>query len=215
MTFNSFIEDLIKLLNRPLPGEAAQFLMAPEGRIERSREALKYAKPRLSSVLILLFPDNEQILFPLILRPSYPGVHSGQVSFPGGKKEEHEEIRDTALRETEEELGIKKNSVNVLGNLTEIYIPPSNYLVKPFIGYVEARPAFIPEKKEVEKIIEADMVELIKNANVREHTFLNSRGSQMQFPYYDINEYKVWGATAMILSEFIQLFKQNEENQTT
>ena len=128
--FQNFINKLEERLKNPLPGTGAFLKMASEIRLEELQSSYDTSKAIQSSVLILLFPENKSVKIILILRQQYEGVHSGQVSFPGGRKEKDDKtLIETALRESEEEVGIDADKVMVIGNLTEIYIPPSNFLV--------------------------------------------------------------------------------------
>jgi len=161
----------------------------------------------LSSVLILIYPDKDILKTVFILRQTYDGVHSGQVSFPGGRKEDSDDsLIDTALRESNEEVNIDPEKVQVLGVLSEMYIPPSNYLVLPVVGYQDSPPDFIPEKSEVAEIIETNLSFLFDQNLVKE-TLLDVRGYKIQAPYYDVDGHIVWGATAMILSELKEVIE--------
>jgi len=161
MDFPGFIIALEHRLQRPLPGRAAQLRMTSLARLHRLLNGSVPDDARLSSVLILLYPDHEAIAFPLMLRPEYRGVHSGQISLPGGKSEETDEsIVYTALREAREEIGIDAGQVQVIGRLTEMYIPPSNFLVTPVVGFLPVRPVFRPDPGEVVRILEATLGEL-------------------------------------------------------
>ena len=159
--FDKFIERLGAELMKPLPGIEAQLKMAPAFRQRLSQTRIEAKDPKESAVLILLFPTQNSIHTVLILRPSYAGVHSGQIGFPGGKLERDEDPMHASLREAEEEIGIDRGSVTVIGRLTQLYIPPSNFLVHPFIGYCQKRPGFVAAKNEVEKIIEVGINELL------------------------------------------------------
>ena len=142
----------------PLPGEKSQYKMAPFERPIKEEAMKQSSKPKLSAVLCLFYPKSNQVSFALILRNSYKGTHSAQVSFPGGKKEETDEsMMHTALRETEEEIGVPAKNINIIGELSEIYIPPSGFLVSPYVGFVSTNPKFIPDKIEVNSIIETPL----------------------------------------------------------
>jgi len=151
-------------LSLPLPGRDAQLRMA---HAERKINLARYKVPqdaRWGGVLILLYEDQDEIKFPLILRPDYDGVHSGQVAFPGGRFEPPDEnIINTALRETAEEIGIHPGDVQLIGALTELYIPPSNFLVHPHVGMLSYKPGFFPDPKEVVKVIEVSMDDLLND----------------------------------------------------
>jgi len=199
--FRPFIDQLKKRLQEPLPGEDIQFAMAPLAR-ERIREIPKENyHPRKSAVLILLFPANNSVQTVLIERPVYEGVHSGQIAFPGGRFEDTDaDLQQTALRETFEEVGVQPGSIEILGRLTDLYISPSNFLVSPFIGYTAAIPDFIPDAREVQSIIITDLFSMgAMEKGVK--TITHSSGFKIKTPYYEIEGFTVWGATAMMISE--------------
>lgn len=197
-----FIERLNNRLQKALPGEEKQFLMAPLSRQRIKDIPPETYNPKKSAVLILLFPLNNSIRTVLIQRPDYEGVHSGQVAFPGGKfEEEDEELVTTALRETAEEIGVKDDEIKILGKLTELYISPSNYLVTPFVGYLNKIPAFNPNELEVRKIIVVDL-DLLSDISIQGiKTIQHSNGKKIKTPCYEVEGLIVWGATAMIISE--------------
>lgn len=200
--FVKFIEQLKVRFQKPLPGEEAQFLMAPftRQRIQHI-DPLSY-NPRKSAVLILLFPVEQSIHTLLIQRPVYEGVHSGQVAFPGGKFEETDiDLSHTALRETFEEVGAPTNDIEIIGKLTDLYINPSNFLVSPFIGFVSKQPDFIMDAYEVQKIISVDLFNLNDKGIKSEKTITHSNSYKIKTPYYEIEGLTVWGATAMMISE--------------
>lgn len=198
-----FISNLKEQLNsHPLPGEDVQFLMAPITRQKMNLQQLDTYLPRKSAVLILLYPNGNSINTILIQRPVYNGVHSGQIAFPGGKFEENDlYLENTALREANEEIGINTNSIQLLGSLTDVYISPSNFLVKPFIGFVHELSDLKADSYEVSQIIHSDLFSLnnerIKGIKTIEH----SNGFKIKTPYYEVEGFTVWGATAMIISE--------------
>ena len=204
---HSFIEQLKVKLREPLPGQDAQLLMVP-GKVTALR---KYNSlplnntPKKSAVLILLYPNQSGISTVLIERAVYPGIHSGQIAFPGGKAEESDpDLKYTALRETYEEIGVPINKVEVLGNLTDVYINPSNYLVTPYIGYYNGLPDFVRNEREVQKIITIDILNrqnVIKSAK----KIMHSNGLSLNTPFYSIDGFTIWGATAMMMSELIVL----------
>ena len=202
ITFRSFISSLKSRLEKELPGEDAQFLMAPFSR-ERVREIPKENYfPKKSAVLILLFPHENSIHTILIQRPEYPGVHSGQIAFPGGKFEEGDvELDQTALREASEEIGIDTKNVEIIGCLTDLYINPSNFLVRPYVAFTKERPRLVRDVREVQKIIEVDLF-LLNDKSIRsEKSILHSNGIKVKTPYYEIEGLTIWGATAMMISE--------------
>jgi len=207
--FNTFIEHLKQDLAKPLPGREAQFLMEPVSRRIELEKQKNRANAKLSGVLILLYPKNEKICTVLIKRPVYDGVHSGQIAFPGGKKEDNDiDLIQTALRETEEEIGVNNNIINVIGELTQLYIPPSNFNVQPIIAFTNSRPNFILDKNEVERILEIDIEEFINPENIIHKKILSRNNMQLSVICYFIQNEIIWGASAMILSEFVEILKK-------
>jgi 8-oxo-dGTP pyrophosphatase MutT (NUDIX family) len=189
-----------KVVSEGLPGERAQREMAPDFRGEFSHPG----DPVVAAVLVLLYPDNEQVSTVFIKRNEYPGHHSAQVSFPGGAWEMGDpSLEHTALRETREELGIS-DRVEVLGQLTNLYIPVSNFMVTPFVGIIDRRPDFNPDGTEVQFLIEVSL-EALSDPARRGSELLVLHGLQMITPFYRVGDEKIWGATAMILSEFLQV----------
>lgn len=192
-------------LSLPLPGIEAQLKMAHvERRLNLSRIKIPdYA--RMGAVLILLFEEEGSVKTCFIERTQYDGVHSGQIAFPGGKKEPDETLEQTALRETEEEVGVNRHHITVLGQLTELYIPPSNFLVHPFVGSVGYRPQFLPQVTEVAEVVEVNIDELGDVRLRGEKKIMLSNGNMVHTPYYSLHGKTVWGATAMIISEFLEV----------
>jgi len=197
-------------LAQDLPGREAQLKMSPLPVDWRRFSLDAPATAKKSAVLLLFYPEESGVFFPLIKRPSYPGAHSGQVSFPGGKVEPNDpDLFYTALREAEEEIGIDAGKVEVLGRLTDLYIPTSNFLVSPVLGFLEEKPRFVPEVREVERIIPT-AISTIGQPQVRQRTTIPiGEGRQLETPYFALDGEVVWGATAMILSELLQLLDQN------
>lgn len=198
---NNFLSKLKLQLQSTLPGLDAQLLMAPSVR----KSVINYNSIPLdaveSSVLILLYPFEEKLNTIFIQRQSYNGVHSGQISFPGGRKEATDtDFIHTALREAQEEVNIDPQLVQVLGSLTSLYIPPSNFVVYPVVGYSTERPHFIAQQSEVAGIIEAS-VDLFLNPELKKIKNISVRESSIKTPCFEINGHTIWGATAMILSE--------------
>ena len=204
MQFDEFLKRMPKLSNLQLLGQEAQFEMAPDERIRALSEMDIEAKnPRWAGVMAVFYPNAEgETTLVLILRKTYKGVHSNQVGFPGGKAETLDQsIKHTALRETEEEVGLAQSEIEVVKKLTKLYIPPSNFWVQPFIGYVKETPRFIKEGAEVEAILEVSLKQFLDDKSVITQRIDTSYGTMLDVPAFYLAEHVVWGATAMMLSE--------------
>jgi len=205
--FHETVEKLRKKLSMPLPGAAAQKEMAPV-LTDPSRFNLSDEQDTiLGGVLILLYSVGNKIMLPLIQRPVYNGVHSGQISFPGGKIEENESLVETALREAHEEIGVSIDEIEIIGTLTELFIPASNFKVQPVVGIISTPFKFLPDKHEVVKILEADLMELLQDPRKTKTVQLkrDNLNISIDAPYFDVKGNVVWGATAMMLSELLYL----------
>ena len=196
-------DELSEALKRGLPGAKAHRRMIPAGRVRREVYAGNGKPPVQSAVLVLLYPTEEgELCFPLIQRPKYNGAHSAQVSLPGGKAEPQDtDLIQTALREAHEEIGIDTTRVEVLGQLTDVFIPVSNFIVSPIVGITGSEPELIKDDVEVESIIVARLHDLFDPARRKEGTVVARGKYKINTPYFDINSRVVWGATAMMLSE--------------
>ena len=209
LSFKTFAEKLSYELQQPLPGYEAQYKMAREFREHPIDTERYHANARLGAVLILFYPKETGIHTVLIQRPTYDGVHSAQVAFPGGKKEEDDStLTETALREAEEEVGINAGVVTVAGALTKLYIPPSNFLVTPVVGFCESKPLFIPQQTEVDEIVEVDLATLTNEKLINEKVIHLQQNISLNVKYYDIYGKTVWGATAMMIAEMNELLKR-------
>lgn len=171
---------------------------------ESAAEVRKSGKAaRQSAVLLLLYPHLQQMHTSLIIRPEYEGVHGGQVALPGGAMEvEDVDLMATALRETEEEIGLPASQVEVIGALSEIYIPPSNFLVQPFVGLTPHRPNFIPDPREVAGLLEVPVAKLLEEGAIRKRSVTLRNGVRAKVDCFELGGRVVWGATAMMLAEF-------------
>jgi 8-oxo-dGTP pyrophosphatase MutT (NUDIX family) len=208
MEFDLVIELIRKGLKKPLPGQLAQKSMSPLP-IDYGRFDFNFSEnPRKGAVLILIYPEAGKAFFPLIKRSIYKGVHSGQIAFPGGKMEpEDKDLSFTAIREAWEEVGVLPKDVNVIGQISDLFVPASNFIVRPIVGYATIKPSFVPEIKEVDRIIETPVEQLIQ-LNTKKQKILEIGGRmKLDTPYFDIQNEVVWGATAMILGEFIQVLE--------
>ena len=205
------IQDILK---HQLPGITAQQRLSPSNRTAQDSK-WDLSKVKNSSVLIMLYLKEGEWYFPLIQRASYNGAHSGQVSLPGGKWEpEDNNPWDTAVRETREEIGVK-DVIEYIGAITPLYIPFSNYMVYPYIGISNVQHDFHIDTVEVNELIEAPLVDLLNQnyGNLKTFSFYHHQ-EQVTAPYFDINGYCVWGATAMILSEFSEVMHLRNKNTT-
>ena len=208
-----FDEELLSKLERrlqePLPGLDAQMKMASISRLTKVKNWRVPDDARKSAVLVLLYPGSGGLIhLPLQVRNAYPGVHSRQIGLPGGGVEpEDESYEGTALRETEEEVGVPRARVEVLGRLTQLYIPPSNYLVQPIVGKINFRPDFNPDPSEVAELIETPLDAFLDDANVGMGKVNPSGGATYEVPCFNIQGKVVWGATAMMMSEFREVLQ--------
>lgn len=185
--------------------------MAPEHRAEELLALNdKDFNPRLSAVLIILFHDNERLKVVFIRRSEYVGIHSGQIAFPGGRYEDTDpDLRATALREVEEEIGIKAGLIEILGQLSDLYIPPSNFLVRTFVGYTKSKPQYKIDSREVQEVLEFDFNIFQTDNIVKVRNFKAYNVERViNAPCYEIDGVVIWGATAMILAELIDLVKE-------
>lgn len=206
-SINDIIEELGKRLLKPLPGWEAQSLMATQ--VHKNARAIPRPNARVAGVLMLLFPMNQHLHLPLILRPNYQGVHSGQMALPGGKVELcDQDIIETALRETEEEIGVKIERQQVLGRLSDLYIPPSNISVTPVVAYYEKEPTYILDPIEVADIVNISISELKDPQNQLITQVAVIGGGMMKVPAFRIQGRIVWGATAMMLSELLGILNE-------
>ena len=194
---------LRKSLKQPLPGTDVQWEMASSDRRIRDYPRLKKPGSKLAAVLILLYPVNRRLHTVFIQRPVYNGVHSGQIAFPGGKKEKQDpDLTATAIRETCEETGFCSENIEILGTLTPLYIPVSDIEVTPFVACSTSRPDFTPCKSEVVSLIEAPLEFFFDPAIVEEKP-MKIRKEILDVKYYNYKGNVIWGATAMILHELI------------
>lgn len=206
----SFIEALRKALESDLPGEEAQWRMAPSFRGKFNWKDIEARNPRISGVLLMVFLKKGEWQTVLMKRVEYTGVHSAQISLPGGKFEEgDDDIVQTALREAEEETGVLKANLEFLGQLSRLYIPPSNFIVYPTVAFHKDEPEFVIQEKEVQYLLHYPLKSLLHKDIIQEVN-IDVRGEKMRVPAFIIHEEIVWGATAIILSEFIEVLRPLE-----
>jgi len=203
MNFQDFQQYIPQILEAPLPAFASHVKMAPKERIE-SLKAFSFEdkNPRKAAVLMLLYPKQEQTHLVLIERNSYEGVHSAQIAFPGGKFEKEDLVYETtALRESEEEIGVSREQIKIIRPFSPLYIPPSNFLVHPFLGIAEESLQFTLDPKEVASIIELPLTDFLSDTLLYETRLTTSYAVDIAIPAFKISQHVVWGATAMMLSE--------------
>ena len=206
--FEAFTEELIRAFKQPLPGKRAHELLKPYLRISKNLDAPQLLKPRAGAVMTLIYPVKNIPHLLFIERPVYDGVHSGQIAFPGGKIEKTDATHlDAALRETEEEVGIPKQLIHVVGPLTELYVLASNFMVYPFVGFLNEIPKMILEEKEVAATLEIPLSKFFEKDVLKEKPIKNALGFTLMAPYYDLNGKVLWGATAMMVSELCSIIR--------
>ena len=210
MLFSEFIKFVPKIEKEKLLSTDAHAKMAPLERISFLKEANYIDKnPKKAAVLMLFYPKNGITHLALIVRNSYPGVHSSQIGFPGGKVEESDfNLEHTALRETHEEVGVHPEKVKIIKPFSEIYIPPSNFLVYPFMGISHEELNFIPDLDEVKRVLEFPISLFLDDATIAKVKMSTSYATDIEVPAFMVDKYVVWGATAMMMSEL----KENIKN---
>ncbi|SFC13141.1 8-oxo-dGTP pyrophosphatase MutT, NUDIX family [Zunongwangia mangrovi] len=159
--------------------------------------------------MAVFYPKNDQTYFVLILRKTYKGVHSNQIGFPGGRVEaEDRDLEDTALRETEEEVGIPQEKIEVIRGLSKLYIPPSNFWVHPYVGVMTETPQLIPQESEVEDILEVKLEDFLNESNFVTRNLSTSYMENIDVPAFLLNDQIVWGATGMMLGELREMLRE-------
>jgi 8-oxo-dGTP pyrophosphatase MutT (NUDIX family) len=203
MNFKHFYQGVQGISSIDLPGPSSHLKMAPIERIAMIKEGFNDPiSARKAAVMMLIYPKNSNAHLALIVRNSYPGVHSSQIAFPGGKVEEVDaQLKDTALRETYEEIGIHPNQIEIIRDFSSVYIPPSNFLVQPFLGVATAELEFRLQEEEVAGLIEMPLSLLLDDAIIAVKKLDTSYAKSIEIPTFLIGEHVVWGATAMMLSE--------------
>ena len=206
LPLSSLTDRLTERLEQPLPGHEAHLAMAPRYPARRADLSVDERDCRTAGVLILLLPQEDDPAVVLTVRREHLPNHAGQISFPGGQREGNESLLDAALREAEEEVALPPSSVRMLGRLTPLYIPPSDFCVHPFVGHPESAPELHPTDEEVERVLRVPLAHLLDPAT---HSTETRRlgGTDVEMPYYDVAGRTVWGATAMMLAEFLAVVR--------
>lgn len=210
MKFSNFRKQVVKVKNLPLPGEASHYKMMPETqRLLRQKAKSIKQKAKRAAVMAIFYPKNGDTYLLLTERKEYEGVHSKQIGFPGGKVEKNDaNLLETAKRETYEEVGILAKDLEVIKPLSEIYIPPSNFLVQPFLGIYPNVQPFAIDPIEVETLVEVALIDFLNDNNLTKQRLTTSYAHNILVPAFTLNGYTVWGATAMMLSEVKDLLEQ-------
>jgi len=205
---NDFATNLKNEIRKGLPGTDIQWQMASSDRLLKKFPRSPGKDAQIAAVLTLLYPHNGSIYTVFMQRPDYNGVHGGQISFPGGKKEpEDENVIKTALRETYEETGVDPTAVNIIGTLTPLFIPVSNMIVTPVVGWANVKPIFKHKPEEVLFLIDADLRRLLDLSIVKIKPF-EIRGEILDIKYFDYETNTIWGATAMMLYELLSIIRR-------
>ncbi len=212
--FDQWVEQLRQVLKGPLPGATAHEPLRATA-VGEIRPVFEHkTPPKPGSVLILLYPDRGEIRFPLTKRPEYLGAHSGQVSLPGGKAEAGETPIETALREGEEEIGVRASDIEVIGTLSNFFVIPSNFMVTPVVGIQRSKPLFTPDPVEVVRVLEGTVRDLVRDDAVAVKEITAARVYRLQAPHFLIEDEVVWGATAMMLNELRMVMRDSMAGRT-
>ncbi len=199
-----FTQSLEDKLSGPKPGLKAQLAMVTNPRPGHQVYHEVEDSCHKAGVLVLFYPSKDRIHLVLTRRTEQVDYHKGQISFPGGRQEKGETLEQTARREAQEELNIDPESIRILGRLTPLYIPPSNYCIYPVVAVSERRPDFRPYSLEVAEVLEVPLDHLLDPQNVRKETW-KLGGAAVEVPFYAYTGHKIWGATAMVLAELLDL----------
>ncbi|MEO0896148.1 MAG: CoA pyrophosphatase [Bacteroidota bacterium] len=203
------IKGLQQELSKPLPGIQAHLDMAPALYKEFVEHVKTPKNPRLGAILLLLYVHDNKLHIPFMRRTEDGRAHSGQISFPGGRVEETDDsFTHTAVREAHEELGIDPERITIIGELSEVYIIPSNFLVHPRVAFMEGRPDFIPSEEEVAEIIEVELGTFLDPSIVKLKDRKLPNGRTFPTPGYEVREdVTIWGGTSMMMAEFLKIFE--------
>ena len=203
MDFQYFLQFIPALVQTQLSASFSHEKMIPlERKVLLAKMDVKDIKPKEAAVTMLFYPKNKETHLVLIVRNSYKGVHSAQIAFPGGKFESADvDFKTTALRETEEEIGVDRSKIEIIKAFTSLYIPPSNFMVHPFLGICKEEIHFKPDPVEVAAVIELPLAVFRDDTIIVTETLTTSYATSIEVPAFKIEGHIVWGATAMLLSE--------------
>ena len=202
---------IARMEQRPLPGHGDFLELSGYQRPDLAQVRLRRPEPKESAVLLLLYPEAGSMHTLLMLRPTYQGVHSGQVGFPGGHREAYDvDLRATALREFGEEIGAATGNVRVIREMTPVYIPPSHSVVTPVLAYAPQLGPTAPDPREVAGLIPIAVAHLLRDDILkRTRMFVKAVGHELDVPYWDVDGHMVWGATALMIAELRALFRED------
>jgi 8-oxo-dGTP pyrophosphatase MutT (NUDIX family) len=199
------VEDALRTrLSGTLPGAEAQLRFVPTPIRPGWRIGHYPDDARIAAALLLLYPRDQDVAIPLTVRSSGLARHAGQISLPGGATDPGESLAAAALREAAEEIGVDPAAVRVLGELTPVHVIVSGFTLHPIVGVTDARPAFIAAPGEVDEIVEVSLTDLRDASRIRTGSHVRE-GVAIEYPYFDLAGHQVWGATAMVLGEFVSL----------
>lgn len=207
------IDTVEKALKGKLPGDEAHLTMLPKGR--SLAPPVEFHQMKQSAVMILLFEENETLNVCLTKRNSNMKHHAGQISFPGGRCEKAEtNAWQTALRETEEEIGVPGNKIKLMGKLTNLYVSVSNYNIHPFVGFYSEKPQFKRNKHEVDEIITLPLSSILELSSLQ-YAMIETSTGNLNVPCFKINKWVIWGATAMMLAELKAMLTSHFQHRAT
>jgi 8-oxo-dGTP pyrophosphatase MutT (NUDIX family) len=208
LNFSVALARLHSAAARPLPGQEAHKKMVPPLRKLPTWKDAEAFNPKIAGVMALVYPIGDVPHLACIRRQEYPGVHSGQISLPGGKQDlADDDTWTTALRETKEEIGVPQKAITRISALTPLYIPVSNFYVKPYLGYVGERPEFVLQEAEVSQLLEFPLVDFLMIAELGRYPVPGHPG--FEAPCFSIRNKIIWGATAMIIGELMYMLDKN------
>ncbi|MGB2908510.1 MAG: CoA pyrophosphatase [Candidatus Aminicenantaceae bacterium] len=206
MSSEEFVQALVSRLREKRPGLRAQLRLAPDPRPGTQAYPDVPSSSLPAGVLVLLYPRRSKLRVLLTRRTADLLHHQAQISFPGGQQEPGEDLQLTAAREAQEEVGIDPQDFRILGRLTPLFIPPSNYCIYPTLAYAYERPEFRPNEKEVAEVLEVPFEHLADPANFKQEMWKH-RGRDVCVPFFSYRGHKIWGATAMVLAELMEIIE--------
>jgi 8-oxo-dGTP pyrophosphatase MutT (NUDIX family) len=212
MNFSAFTENFKdRLKNHPLPGQDAQYIMAGDNIRHKKIDLSALSNYKKSAVCLLFYEHDNDVYFALMRRPTTHQYHAGQIALPGGSCDGDETYEQTALRELYEETGVAITEENIMGRLTPLYIPVSNFYIQPVVACINSKPLFKPSLEEVEELIECKLSYILDESIISETMVnLTTSGLKIKAPYFNVEGNVLWGATAMLLSEVKQMMLANK-----